>query len=411
MEEKTVVFQVLSDHAAAVDVIAGKAAGQQLILSAGTFVIGRDSDADLNLADDAGVSRVHAKIVADGVRYRLVDNESRNGTLLNGQPIATVLLTDGDTVTIGECVLMFRQPSTRGAAGAGRLGVMPGHTRTPTHLPVSNVQPALPVPMPLSAAPTSRLSPALVAGVAAVTTFAVVGLIVVIVTLVPTTTTTTTTTTTPTTTPVIPVPPPPPVVPPPPAEPTFAPATAESKAEAVRVGERGGRVQSLPFKVGDAIAKNAVIAVIVGDVGNAADIATRRESISALSEIADGNERAAQQLETEKTELAALLAKAPTFKVTSPVAGTLTELFVKMRETVRSAQMIARVSSDETTVRARVGAEVAAALGIGAACDLQLGGGTSAPGSLREKADRGNGEIELVISAGAVVGVTGARCR
>ena len=170
-------------------------------------------------------------------------------------------------------------------------------------------------------------------------------------------------------------------------------------------------MQSLPFKVGDAIAKNAVIAVIVGDVGNAADIATRRESISALSEIADGNERAAQQLETEKTELAALLAKAPTFKVTSPVAGTLTELFVKMRETVRSAQMIARVSSDETTVRARVGAEVAAALGIGAACDLQLGGGTSAPGSLREKADRGNGEIELVISAGAVVGVTGARCR
>lgn len=82
-----------------------------------------------------------------------------------------------------------------------------------------------------------------------------------------------------------------------------------------------------------------------------------------------------------------------------------------MRETVRSAQMIARVSSDETTVRVRVGAEVAAALGIGAACDLQLGGGTSAPGSLREKADRGNGEIELVISAGAVVGVTGARCR
>src|SRR5690606_26079949 len=83
--------------------------GRSWSLSAGTFVIGRQAGSDLTLATEPGVSKLHAKILAEGDHYSLVDNESRNGTIVNGRPIQKARLKTGDEIRICNCVLRFTQ--------------------------------------------------------------------------------------------------------------------------------------------------------------------------------------------------------------------------------------------------------------------------------------------------------------
>ncbi len=62
--------------------------------------IGRDSRADVVLDDDR-VSRRHAHIRSRGSDWILVDEGSKNGTALDGQPIAEAALVDGNWVSFG----------------------------------------------------------------------------------------------------------------------------------------------------------------------------------------------------------------------------------------------------------------------------------------------------------------------
>ncbi|MEM7247766.1 MAG: diguanylate cyclase, partial [Acidobacteriota bacterium] len=76
---------------------------------AGTeLLIGRCSTAGLHLFDES-VSRRHARVVStDDGRILLEDLGSTNGTLLNGQPIQSSELTDGDKIQVGmSTVLRF----------------------------------------------------------------------------------------------------------------------------------------------------------------------------------------------------------------------------------------------------------------------------------------------------------------
>ncbi|MFQ3638665.1 MAG: adenylate/guanylate cyclase domain-containing protein [Chloracidobacterium sp.] len=76
------------------------------------LVIGRATSSDVIISDERA-SRSHAKIEAlpDG-SYRLIDLESRNGTMLNDSMIAgSVRLRDGDTIVIGSHRLVFQLPS------------------------------------------------------------------------------------------------------------------------------------------------------------------------------------------------------------------------------------------------------------------------------------------------------------
>jgi hypothetical protein len=74
----------------------------RLSLDRGTTTIGRDPRCDIVL-DDEGTSRRHASIER-GERgyYELVDLKSKNGTLVEGLPIARMLLLDGDVFAIGD---------------------------------------------------------------------------------------------------------------------------------------------------------------------------------------------------------------------------------------------------------------------------------------------------------------------
>jgi hypothetical protein len=73
----------------------------------GSNVIGRGQDAQFRLPD-TGVSRRHLEISWDGHAAMLSDLGSTNGTTVNGQPVQSWQLGDGDVVRVGHSSLVFR---------------------------------------------------------------------------------------------------------------------------------------------------------------------------------------------------------------------------------------------------------------------------------------------------------------
>jgi predicted component of type VI protein secretion system len=80
---------------------------QRFPLRRGSNVVGRGSDADVQLLDQ-GVSRRHLDIQYDGRHATLYDLGSTNGTTVNGNPVQQWQLTDGDVIRVGHSSLVFR---------------------------------------------------------------------------------------------------------------------------------------------------------------------------------------------------------------------------------------------------------------------------------------------------------------
>jgi pSer/pThr/pTyr-binding forkhead associated (FHA) protein len=70
-------------------------------------VLGRAGDVDI-LVNDRKASRRHASIFYSGSEFRIRDEGSANGTLLNGSKVGEYIVRDGDEVTVGDTVLRFR---------------------------------------------------------------------------------------------------------------------------------------------------------------------------------------------------------------------------------------------------------------------------------------------------------------
>ena len=73
----------------------------------GGNVIGRGQDSNFRLPD-TGVSRRHLEITWNGQHATLSDLGSTNGTTVNGNPVQTWQLVDGDVIRIGHSTLVFR---------------------------------------------------------------------------------------------------------------------------------------------------------------------------------------------------------------------------------------------------------------------------------------------------------------
>jgi len=90
--------------------------GDRYPLLGAITVIGRDDDTDIVL-DDPGVSRRHSeiRITYDGPHQVITirDLGSTNGTYVNGDPIDSLHLTDGDRLTIGRTHLLLHEGGTR----------------------------------------------------------------------------------------------------------------------------------------------------------------------------------------------------------------------------------------------------------------------------------------------------------
>jgi signal transduction histidine kinase len=87
-------------------VIRGVDEGKRFELSAPVVSVGRHS-ANAVALHDTQVSRRHLEVRALPYGFELVDLGSGNGTLLNGQPVNVAPLRSGDTIALGQTVLMF----------------------------------------------------------------------------------------------------------------------------------------------------------------------------------------------------------------------------------------------------------------------------------------------------------------
>ncbi|MEM9695807.1 MAG: sigma 54-interacting transcriptional regulator [Myxococcota bacterium] len=84
----------------------------------GSMPIGREAPAEV-LLDDAKVSRHHATVSMRRGALTLVDEGSRNGTLLDGEPIeGEVALREGSVLRLGRCLLMAVADAPRHRPGA-----------------------------------------------------------------------------------------------------------------------------------------------------------------------------------------------------------------------------------------------------------------------------------------------------
>jgi DNA-binding winged helix-turn-helix (wHTH) protein len=76
-----------------------------------TFIIGKSTDADI-VIDHPYVSRRHAAILHDGVRFHIHDLGSTNGTSVNGEPLGAERrqLRDADRIELaGEIIIRFSE--------------------------------------------------------------------------------------------------------------------------------------------------------------------------------------------------------------------------------------------------------------------------------------------------------------
>jgi transcriptional regulator with PAS, ATPase and Fis domain len=70
---------------------------------------------------DIRMSSAHARLVRDGAGYVLEDAGSTNGTLVNGEPISSRALGDGDIVELGQTIFLYREIDDDALCGAQSL--------------------------------------------------------------------------------------------------------------------------------------------------------------------------------------------------------------------------------------------------------------------------------------------------
>jgi len=79
---------------------------EEITLPEGTHTIGRILESTLRLEGEE-VSRTHAKLFVRATQCEIVDENSRNGTFINGKKIKAQYLCNGDMIQIGKFNLQF----------------------------------------------------------------------------------------------------------------------------------------------------------------------------------------------------------------------------------------------------------------------------------------------------------------
>ena len=113
-------------------VVNGEAAGTRIVIPHGQTTIGSDEGSRLRLPV-SGVSGRHALLTSVDGRTILEDQDSRNGTWVNGHAITSPTeLTDGDEVQIGQVMLRFVEGTyDGGSAPPGAAGGPEGRRPAP----------------------------------------------------------------------------------------------------------------------------------------------------------------------------------------------------------------------------------------------------------------------------------------
>lgn len=98
----------------------GARAGQQFHLEGGWLLLGRSAESTICFPESS-VSTRHAIISADGEAFYVLDQDSRNGTFVNGVRVQTARLNNGDVIELGAFgprlhVVIDNRTDTPGAA-------------------------------------------------------------------------------------------------------------------------------------------------------------------------------------------------------------------------------------------------------------------------------------------------------
>jgi hypothetical protein len=89
--------------------VSGLAAGRTFPLRNGEMTLGRESGNDIPLSEDPMVSRRHARLIQTNGAYTARDEDSSNGTFLNGARITEATLHSGDELTVGQSRFRFEE--------------------------------------------------------------------------------------------------------------------------------------------------------------------------------------------------------------------------------------------------------------------------------------------------------------
>jgi len=84
----------------------GPGAPQVFILGDKSQVMGRSAEADVRI-ESGEISRRHLLFKRTGSEYSCTDLNSRNGVYLNGVKIHSAVLADGDSLQIGNIILLY----------------------------------------------------------------------------------------------------------------------------------------------------------------------------------------------------------------------------------------------------------------------------------------------------------------
>ena len=85
----------------------GPLAGKQFVLFRDTTIVGSTPKADIYLFKDDAIEPQHCIIYNRGGRFELVDQDTPDGTYVNGIPVTNTILTTGDQIVMGKTVLEF----------------------------------------------------------------------------------------------------------------------------------------------------------------------------------------------------------------------------------------------------------------------------------------------------------------
>jgi hypothetical protein len=100
----TALLQMSTDHDAELVVLGSKRRPYPLAKDA--LSIGRLDSCDIVLSD-TGVSRKHAEVRREGDEWVIVDLNSTNGTIVNGQTVRRHRLAQGDRIEVGETTIEY----------------------------------------------------------------------------------------------------------------------------------------------------------------------------------------------------------------------------------------------------------------------------------------------------------------
>jgi diguanylate cyclase (GGDEF)-like protein len=94
-------------------IISGERIGAGYVLSKPPVTIGRHGASILADPGDKSISRLHATIELDDKGYCISDNDSTNGTMVNGKQVSRQPLANGDRIEIGKTIFKYILPNAK----------------------------------------------------------------------------------------------------------------------------------------------------------------------------------------------------------------------------------------------------------------------------------------------------------